>query len=197
MLTEVLDIVMDDAENQAGWGIASGDAQEWRMLLDELIPKLYTMFMGRWPNPALAEELVQKTVFDAVRGRHGYDPSKGAPQDWIFGIAFNNIRMEIRKRASRPAIDVNAAMYLQALDTRLLPDEVLERKETAQQVRATLEALPARERDVLKARYLEALSIEEIAGRMGATKKAVYSLLYRAGISFRQRLVGDGPRGEA
>ncbi len=183
--------VADDTDNLAGMGIAGGDAGQWRLLMDELVPKLYGMFMGRWPNPALAEELVQKTVFDAVRGRSGYDPAKGAPQDWIFGIAFNNIRIEIRRRASRPAIDVNAAMYLQALDTRLLPDEVLEQKEMAQRVRATLDALPDKECEVLKGRYLEGLSIEEMAGRMGVTKKAVYSLLYRAGISFRKRIAEE------
>jgi RNA polymerase sigma factor (sigma-70 family) len=196
MEIEALIDVADDTDNLAGRTIAGGDAGQWRLLLDELIPKLYGMFMGRWPNPALAEELVQKTVFDAVRGRQGYDPAKGAPQDWIFGIAFNNIRIEIRRRASRPAVDVNAAMYLQALDTKLLPDEVLEQKETAELVRRALEALPDKEREVLKARYLEGLSIEEMAGRMGTTRKAVYSLLYRAGISFRQRLLKEMPQSQ-
>lgn len=189
METEALIDVADGTDNQEGLAISGGDAGVWRSLLDELIPKLYAMFMARWPNPALAEEMVQKTVFDAVRGCRGYDPARGTPQDWIFGIAFNNIRLEIRQRAARPAIDVNTAMYLQALDVKLLPDEVLERKETAEKVRATLEKLPDNERNVLKWRYLEGVPIDEMAARMGVTKKAVYSLLYRAGISFRKRLV--------
>jgi RNA polymerase sigma-70 factor, ECF subfamily len=193
--TRALASVADKLEKQAGSGIAGGDARQWQPLLDELIPKLYAMFMQRWPNPSLAEELVQKTVFDAVRGRYGYDSAKGTPQDWVFGIAYNNIRLELRKRASRPTIDVDAAMYLQVLDTSLLPDEVLEQKEMAQRVRTTLEALPDRERDVLKVRYLEGLSIEDIAGRMSITRKAVYSLLYRAGISFRKQLIENVPQG--
>ncbi len=55
------------------------------------------MFLTRWPNPALAEELTQKTVFDAVRGLKSYDLTKGSPEEWITGIARNNIRLEIRK----------------------------------------------------------------------------------------------------
>jgi RNA polymerase sigma-70 factor, ECF subfamily len=185
--------VADRLEKQAGSAIAGGDAHAWRSLLEELVPKLYAMFMQRWPNASLAEELTQKTVFDAVRGSRGYDAAKGSPQEWIFGIAYNNIRLELRRRASRPAITGNVTEYLDAMDTELLPDEVLEQKETAERVRATLEDLPERERDVLKARYLEGLSITDIAKQMNITDKAVYSLLYRAGISFRQRLGGRTP----
>jgi len=39
-------------------------------------------------NPSLAEELVQKTVFDAVRGRNT-STLKKAPSKMIFGIARN------------------------------------------------------------------------------------------------------------
>jgi RNA polymerase sigma-70 factor (ECF subfamily) len=168
--------------------IAAGDSAAWRELLNGLIPKLYKLFMTRWTNQSLAEELVQKTVFDAVRGRQSYDPAKGGPQDWVFGIAYNNIRMELRKRASAPSVNGDATKYLAAIDTQLLPDEVLEQKETAQRVRAILEKLPDREREVLKARYLQGIAIRDIAVKMNTTEKGVYNLLYRAGVSFRQQM---------
>jgi RNA polymerase sigma-70 factor, ECF subfamily len=185
--------VADTQDKQIGSGIAGGDTDCWQPLLSDLIPKLYAMFMQRWPNPSLTEELVQKTVFDAVRGRHGFDPAKGSPQDWIFGIAYNNVRLELRKRASAPLLDSDTTKYLEMMDTRPLPDEVLERKEMRQRVRATLDDLPHRERDVLQARYLEGLPIADIATRMNVTPKAIYSLLYRAGVSFKQRLLGKTP----
>jgi RNA polymerase sigma factor (sigma-70 family) len=169
--------------------ITAGNSAAWRELLNGLIPKLYKLFMTRWQNQSLAEEMVQKTVFDAVRGRQGYDPAKGGPEDWIFGIAYNNIRMELRKRASAPSVNGDASKYLQAMDTQLLPDQALEQKEMAQRVRATLDKLADRERDVLKARYLEQIPISQIAVKMNVTEKAVYSLLYRAGISFRQQIL--------
>jgi len=50
-------------------GLVEGDSEVWRALLERIIPQLYGMFLKSWPNPSLAEELVQKTVFDAVRGR--------------------------------------------------------------------------------------------------------------------------------
>ena len=70
----------------------------------------------------------------------------------------------------------------------LLPDELLERKETAQQVRQAMAALPVRERTVLEFKYLQDLTACEIASHMKITEKAVHSLLYRARIPLRDRL---------
>jgi hypothetical protein len=39
-------------------GFAEGNTDIWREFLDREIPLLYGMFMNRWSNPSLAEELV-------------------------------------------------------------------------------------------------------------------------------------------
>lgn len=180
---------MSDELEQRSWaGFARCDADIWREFIGQGIPLLYGMFMRRWPNPSLAEELVQRTVFDAVRGCGSYDPSRGSPEEWIFGIARNNIRLEARKRASRPSTNGDISLYLEAIDTKPLPDEVLEQKETAVLVRSALGRLESKEQTVLRARYIEGLLSRDIAGQMGITEKAVHSLLYRARISLRKEL---------
>ncbi len=131
---------------------------------------------------------MQRTVFDAVRGRGGYDPSKGSPEDWVVGIARNNIRLEIRKRAGRPSPNGDVSHYFEAIDTRPLPDEVLERQETADMVRLALSRLETKEQAVLEAKYIQELAAGEIALQMGTTEKAVHSLLYRARLSLRREL---------
>ena len=175
-------------EKQNWTDFAKGDADVWREFIDCQIPRLYGLFMGRWPNRSLAEELLQKTVFDAVRGRGSYDPSKGSPEKWIHGIARNNIRLQIRKRASRPSINGDISAYFDAMDTKPLPDEVLEREEMTVIVRSALSRLESKEKAVLEARYIEELNASDIARQMNTTKKAVYSLLYRAKISLRREL---------
>lgn len=175
-------------DRQSGAALADGDTEAWRVFLARQIPKLYGLFMNRWPNPALAEELVQKTVFDAVRGRQTFDPAKGDPAQWLAGIARNNIRLEIRKRAARPGVNGDIARYLDEIDRRPLPNEVLERKETARLVRQALGQLPENERNVLTYKYLDDLPARTIAERLGLTEKAVHSLLYRARISLRNTL---------
>ncbi len=144
--------------------------------------------MNQWPNPSLSEELVQKTIFDAVRGLGSYDISKGSPEEWLHGIARNNIRMEIRKRASRPAPNGDISSYIEAIDTKPLPDEIIERQETADIVRRALERLESNEKTVLMAKYFEGLLTDEIARKMKTTEKTVQNLLYRARLSFRKAL---------
>jgi RNA polymerase sigma-70 factor (ECF subfamily) len=169
-------------------GFVEGDSEVWRALLERIIPQLYGMFLKSWPNPSLAEELVQKTVFDAVRGRNTFDENKGSVEEWFFGIARNNIRLEIRKRASRPSFNGDLSTYLEMMDTEPLPDELLENKETAEIVRTALSGLEDRQQLVLRAKYIGGLSAAEIAGRLEVTEKAVHDLLYRARNSLRDRL---------
>jgi len=75
------------AEKTRVFGARRSNSEVWRALLERIIPQLYGMFLKSWPNPSLAEELVQKTVFDAVRGRNTFDEEKGSVEEWIFGIA--------------------------------------------------------------------------------------------------------------
>ena len=180
---------MPEKLEQQGWNdFAKGDADVWRKYIDQEIPRLYGLFMNRWPNRSLAEELLQKTVFNAVQGRGSYDPSKGSPEQWIHGIARNNIRLEIRRRASRPSINGDISSYFNAIDTKPLPDEVLEREEMTVIVRSALGKLESKEKAVLEGKYIEELSASVIARQMNTTEKAVYSLLYRAKISLRREL---------
>jgi len=180
--------VPDELDQQKWAAFARGDADVWRVFIDRQIPRLYGLFLRSWANRSLAEELVQRTVFDAVRGRGGYDPAKGGPEEWILAIARNNIRLEVRKRASRPSPNGDVSRYFEAIDTRPLPDELLEREETADMVRLALSRLESKEQVVLEAKYIQELTAADIARQMGTTEKAVHSLLYRARISLRREL---------
>ena len=54
------------------------------------ICQIFGMFIKRGINPSLAEELTQKSVFDAVRGKGSFDPAKGTVETWLMGIARNS-----------------------------------------------------------------------------------------------------------
>lgn len=172
------------------------DQRRWREILAQTIPKIYAMYVRKGANRSLAEELTQKTVFDAVRSRATFDPQKGELSAWIFAIAKNNLAMEIRKRANSP-INSGLEECIAAIDTRLLPDELLQQKETAELVANGLEQIQPNEKEVLKAKYIEDLSARQIAGRLKISEKAVHSLLYRARNSLREKLRRLAPHMEA
>jgi RNA polymerase sigma-70 factor (ECF subfamily) len=164
------------------------DADAWRAFLNEQIPRLYGFFLKRWPNPALAEEFAQRTVFNAVRGRHSFNPDRGSAQQWLFGIAHNVIRLELRKRNTGPKIQGNLGQCLNIIDDQPLPDEVIEQAETLFHVRKALNSLATNEREVLVAKYMNGQSARQISRARHMTPKAVHSLLYRARLSLRRAL---------
>jgi RNA polymerase sigma factor (sigma-70 family) len=85
-------------------------------------------------------------------------------------------------------------------DISVLPEDVLEQVEQRSVVRAAILLLPDDRRTVLLWKYVEGLSVETIAIRMGRTAKAVESLLFRAREQVRGLLrgymmpCGDGRR---
>ncbi len=157
------------------------------------ICQIFGMFIKRGINPSLAEELTQKSVFDAVRGKGSFDPAKGTVETWLMGIARNNLAVEFRKRATREVSGGELSGYINAIDGELLPDEVLERQETVFLVREGMDRLDAKERAVLEAKYVDDLSARAIGKKLSLTEKAVHSLLYRARISLRDKLKSLAP----
>jgi len=75
--------------------------QTWSALLTRSIPLIYGIYVRKGIHPGLAEELTQKTVFDAVRGRTAHDPLRGTLEQWVIGIAHKNLALEMRQRAGR------------------------------------------------------------------------------------------------
>jgi RNA polymerase sigma-70 factor (ECF subfamily) len=166
----------------------------WRQVLPRLIPQVYSMLRRRGIHPALAEELTQKTIFDAIRRRETYDASKGTLEQWIFSIAKNNLALEMRQRQNRPKPDGQLLQYLEVMDSTPMPDAILEQQETAALVREGLSQLNEKERTVLKDKYLEDLSARQICMKLKLSEKAVHSLLYRARISLREKLIQLAPQ---
>ena len=72
----------------------------------------------------------------------------------------------------------------------MLPEDVLEQVEQRSVVRAAILLLPDNRRKVLLWKYVDGLSVETIAIRMGRTAKAVESLLSRAREQVRGLLRG-------
>ena len=173
--------------------IRKGKADSWRPLLTRMIPRLYGMFLSRGIHPELAEELTQKTIFDSVRARSTYDKDRGTPEQWIFAIGKNNLALEMRQRQNRPKFDGQLLKYIEAVETEPLPDEILEKKETAELVSKALSQLDEKEQTVLRAKYIEDLSARQISKTLKMTEKAVHSLLYRARITLREKLTELAP----
>jgi len=140
-------------------------------------------------NRALAEDVVQDTMLVALERLKAFD-GRSTLHTWMCGIAKNKIRAHRRKR--RPVLvedlleeaDPEIDAILASIDREPLPDWVLEKQETQELVGATLASLPPDYREVLVDKYLEELSVNEIAAQRGTGAKAAESTLHRARLAF-------------
>ena len=172
----------------------AGDQPAFQEFFDAHFPGLYRFAMTRLGHDAdVAEEVVQSTLCKVVRKLHTY---RGEASLFTWACTF--CRWEISAWQSKhgrrglavelveEAPEVRAALEsISALDAAG-PRERLLRKEVADLVRLTLDQLPRRYGDALEWKYVEGLSVKEIAVRLGLGPKAAESLLTRARQSFRE-----------
>jgi RNA polymerase sigma-70 factor, ECF subfamily len=156
--------------------VLAGDESAWRAWYDETADALYAYIAWRCGGLRdAADEIAQDVWLTAVRRLPTFDPSAGSFLGWLRGIAARVSANRYRRDRRREAIALRRPTSSGA-------DADLDR---AERVAAVLAALPDNYETVLRAKYLDALSVAEIAGSLGLSEKAVESLLSRARAAFR------------
>lgn len=153
-------------------------------LFREYHESLVRMLTRRTGDRGRAEELAQETFARAVAA----PPIN--PRPWLFAVALNLLREEGRNAATRERRlmlvkdEDHVAPYEQ-------PDEAYEREETRLRVRAALDQLSERDRDVLLLQA-EGFDYDEIAQATGLSRGAIGTTLARA----RKRMLEVYTQGE-
>jgi RNA polymerase sigma-70 factor (ECF subfamily) len=172
-----------------------GDAEAVRHLAEAALRPLYAFCFYRVGRDShRCEEVVQETLFRALRELERYDPARcrGDIFPWLTGLARNEIsRVLTRDRhcVSLEALWVRIDRELLPLYDRLeaesLDEDVLRREETCELVNMTLAQLPLHYREALEAKYVRGVSVRDLAALWRSTEKAVESQLARARKAFR------------
>jgi RNA polymerase sigma-70 factor (ECF subfamily) len=173
--------------------VLAGDETASEELFDEFFPRLYRFARTRLGgDDQAAEEVVQITMIRAIRKLHTYR-GEAALFTWLCTLCRREIGawLESRGRANEVALveeDSSARMTLDAA-ARLAsadPENEAWRRELTRLVQLTLDHLPGRYGQVLEWKYIEGLSVQEIARRLDVGYKAAESLLSRARPAFRE-----------
>ena len=136
---------------------ATGDETAWRTLVESYTPRVFGLIRAQCGNAELAEEITQSTFCTVAAKLGGYTES-GRFESWLFRIAMNRLRDEMRRR-KRQAITVE--------------DEPLGR------MAAGSDEPPADDREDLDA-------LRRALGRLGESDRRVVHLRHHAGMSFKQ-----------
>jgi RNA polymerase sigma-70 factor (ECF subfamily) len=127
-------------------------------------------------------ELAEDVVQEAFMKLHAQFESVETPRAWLFRTVHNlalNRRRDAAKTVPLARDDETAAGHDPA-DPALSPDAQMLRVEGIGLVRLSLEALDARSRELVKLKFNDELSYQDIAARTGLTPGNVGFILHHA-----------------
>ena len=158
------------------------DQQAWAETYDRYVTATYAFIAHLVAGDrVLAEELHQEAWMTAMSAIDQFAPEQGEFRAWLFGIARRRVAMHFRRSDVRATSRILEATDGELSDDdQLLPADIMESVERADAVRAALTELDEPARDVLVNKYVDSLSVAEIADRIGKSPKAVESMLTRA-----------------
>jgi RNA polymerase sigma factor (sigma-70 family) len=144
-------------------------------------------YLRRRVEPAIADEIAAQTFLEAYDRRASFDPLRGEPRAWLYGIAINLLRHHRRAEERRLRAYARAALR-QRRDEDDDANERVDARAAAPALAAALATLTASDREVLLLFAWAELSYDEIATAVGIPVGTVRSRLNRARRQVRVRL---------
>ncbi|MEK6152586.1 RNA polymerase sigma-70 factor [Flavobacteriaceae bacterium 3-367] len=168
---------MDDIE--VAKALKRDDKTVFKWLFDRYYQRLVAYIMSYTHNLARSEDIVQQAYVDLWENRRRLYVDR-SPKNYLYAIAYNGYvdSVKNRKRTDR---------LLEELWERTLRDRITEDRESHEKrmakLRALLDALPPKCREVVRLNKLEGVGYREIAERLGISIKTVE---YHMGAAYRK-----------
>ena len=164
----------------------AGDAEAFGEVCRVYETRLLRQAMALCGQASLTEDLAQDTLVEAWKCLRRYN---GQCQFfiWLCAILLNRFRNTVRQRrpvpfSAFPEHDQHELedSFGQLADPDSLPDEAAQRRERAAEVRKCIEALPAKQQQVIYLRFYVDDSLGGIAAALGCSVGTVKSRLFHA-----------------
>ncbi len=156
--------------------LKSGDSQAYRQVYYAFTPIIYKESLRMYLRHEDAEEVCQEVFLKLWEVRHRLD-EEGSLGGLIYTMAKNTILKKIRKRAYQVVLE--KYWKLNTPSTTSNTEEYLDLKNLSEVSGDFLERLPERQRQILSMRINDSLSHDEIAVRLGLSKRTVENQVLR------------------
>lgn len=163
----------------------NGDQQAFASLMDRYRDTIFFMLLKMVKNKSDADDLTIEAFGKAFKNIHQYTPNY-AFSTWLFKIASNNcIDFLRKKKANTVSIEgqpdeagneIPISIQADILD----PEEDMIKKQKAKLMRSVVSKLKPRYRELVRLRYFNEYSYEEIAQEMDIPIGTVKAQLFRA-----------------
>ena len=168
-----------------------GDSAAWQELYQRYLPSTWRFALQLVGDRQVAEDLVAESLLALCRKASELDPESTKLFGWLRGVVRHKAMDHHRAKARTGVAMSQRADIQDAIEHEKQqanrPSASMERSEQASVVMAVMDELDERKRQCLEWKYLDKVSVREMAVRLDLTEKAVESILYRARIEFRER----------
>ena len=196
---------IEDSELAA---LRAGDEAAFRSLIRRYHGPMFRLAMTYVGDRGVAEDVVQESWLTCVRSLDRFE-GRSSLKTWIFGIVINTARSRRRKESRilpfasfwrrddsdqrRPTVDRSRfgsdGMWQSGpLSWDSIPESKVLGDETVQHVRAAIEALPPKQREVIVLRDVAGFEAGEVSSLLGISAANERVRLHRARAAVRQAL---------
>ncbi|HVC75957.1 MAG TPA: sigma-70 family RNA polymerase sigma factor [Candidatus Micrarchaeaceae archaeon] len=185
--------------------LRSGDEAAFRALIQVHHGQMLRLAMAYVRDPGLAEEVVQESWLTCLRSLEKFE-GRSSLKTWLYGIVMNIARSRRRREARilpfaslwrrddsdsrRPTVDAERfggdGMWSSPPDS--WPESKLLSSETLLRVKAAIESLPMKQREVITLRDVAGLEASEVCGLLSISAENQRVRLHRARASVRRML---------
>jgi RNA polymerase sigma-70 factor (ECF subfamily) len=169
---------MDTSENQLISKTLDGDEDAFAEIVKIYLKVIYNFVFRMVGDRDTAEDLTQEAFVRAWKNLSRFDQNKGF-KTWLFTIAKNTAYDYLKKKKEIPFssfADEEGESWLENVaDENILPDEILERNDLAEELERILEKIPLHYRATLILHYKEDFSLHEIAEILGEPYNTIKS----------------------
>ena len=178
---------MEVSDQELAKLLNKGSTDAFRTLYNRYGRRIYLFAFGYLKSDADAEELLQDVFLKLWEKRSLLDDQRNL-KAYLFKIAVNAIYDFIRrKNIERAFIDFNASP--KSFSDETWQDVVY--NDMLSQIEGLMQRMPEQRRRIFKLSKVEGLSNDEIAIKLGLSKRTIENQLYRATVFLKENLVLD------
>ncbi len=186
-------MLKDAKDKELVQAVLSGNRSELKIFFDEYFPRLYRFTIDRVSGDhEVAREVVQNSLIKVFLNIHKFRGDSSL-FTWMCSIC-NNEAHDFLIKQSRYQKNIVLHGNNSDLDTSLSaadepsverPDDVYGRNQKTLLIHQALDRIPTQYSNVIEWKYIEGLSINEIAERLNIGHQAAQSMLFRARMAFQ------------
>src|SRR4030042_4325030 len=169
---------MDKSDEQIVQKYLSGEEAAFSELVKKYLKPVYNFTFRLANNRDVAEDLTQDTFVKVWKNMRCFDLDRNLKTS-LFAIAKNTTFDYFKKKKeitfSSFADEEGESVFSEIADENFLPDEILERKNIAEELDIILQKLPPHYRAILLLHYKEDFTLHEIAEILGEPYNTIKS----------------------